>query len=146
MAVLNFSTLSSLRSWAASLPVPSPLSTGCLQRSLAEGRFVASGSSNNCGEEDEKCFSSTYTNSRVIFFWVLHPGGNIWLRFLLWFRTKEGTWRKLLKGGVSSCGSSGSFPSLRLCHSFPFCGSGAAPAASTTVRPRAKTSAFGRLL
>lgn len=47
MAVLNFSTFSSLRSRAASLPVLSSRNTVCLQSSLALGRFVMSGSSND---------------------------------------------------------------------------------------------------
>lgn len=45
MAVLNFSTLSSLRSRVASRPLFSPLNATCLQSSLADGRFVMSGHS-----------------------------------------------------------------------------------------------------
>lgn len=49
MAVLNFSTLSSLRSCAASFPLFSSLNTTCLQSSLADGRFARSGCSSNWG-------------------------------------------------------------------------------------------------
>lgn len=56
MAVLNFSTLSSLRSWAASLPFFSSLSTTCLQSSLADGRFVMSGYSSDWGSKERKTF------------------------------------------------------------------------------------------
>lgn len=59
MAVLNFSTLSSLRSWAASLPVFSSLNTTCLQSSLADGRFVMSGYSSNYDSKQRKTFLST---------------------------------------------------------------------------------------
>lgn len=59
MAVLNFSTLSSRRSWAACLPLLLSFKTVCLQSSLAEGRFIGSGSSINCISNRQKC-SSTF--------------------------------------------------------------------------------------
>lgn len=67
MAVLNFSTLSSLRSWAASLPFFSSLSTTCLQSSLADGRFVMSGYSSDWGSKERKTFFKIlFKNSKVL--------------------------------------------------------------------------------
>ena len=44
----------------------------------------------------------------------------------------------------STCGIRGNLPCLISCHWSPFLGRGSAPAAHTTVRARAKISAFGR--
>lgn len=65
MAVLNFSTFSSLRSWAASLPVLSSRNTVCLQSSLALGRFVRSGSSNDWHKKKIKIWSSSFITAYI---------------------------------------------------------------------------------
>lgn len=64
MAVLNFSTLSSLRSRVASLPFFSPLNATCLQSSLADGRLVMSGHSIDWGSKEQKVFKYSQVRNK----------------------------------------------------------------------------------
>lgn len=56
------------------------------------------------------------------------------------------TLRRLRNSGDSTWGMEGSLPCLISCHLSPLVGRGSAPEALTTVRARAKMSAFVKLL
>lgn len=135
-AFLNFSALSSTRSWSA-LILEAVRRTGCLTRSEVEGRRVGSGWIISC--QEDICILIKHSRPHSTQFWQK------WKALGLLYR-RNFTFNKLKNSWESTCGIWGRMPCRILCHFSPLVGRGSAPEALTTVRARANMSAFFRLL
>lgn len=128
---LNFSAFSSIRSCSA-LFFAAERSTECFTSATAEGLFSGSGLIITWEKKQENKASLLKASKTINYTHQRATNTGI-----LTFSKSSNSWE-------STCGSLGSFPCRISCHWSPLVGSGSAPAAQTTVRARAKISAFGK--